>query len=151
MAGKCGNCTACCRVYAIPEVQKGEHEWCQHCAIGKGCRIYETRPPPCVDYQCFWLATGNMPVELRPDHLKVVFTLSTNPRVVDAVTLPNYDNAWQKPYARAMIGMFHRANMAVSIGPPGSNVRLLLRPDGTITKVQLSEPDENGIRWGEDK
>ena len=31
----------------------------------------------------------------------------------------------------------------------GASVRLLLKPDGTINKVKLSEPDANGIRWGE--
>jgi hypothetical protein len=88
MAGACGSCTACCRVYAIRELNKPTGTWCQHCAIGKGCKIYAERPKPCVEFACEWLhsqtgegititingtAAGPMPLEMRPDRCKVVF------------------------------------------------------------------------------
>lgn len=51
----CGNCSLCCRLFAVPEV-KPDHEWCPHCKPGKGgCSIYESRPERCADFNCQWL------------------------------------------------------------------------------------------------
>jgi hypothetical protein len=34
----------CCKVLGITELQKPVGKWCPHCDIGKGCKIYESRP-----------------------------------------------------------------------------------------------------------
>ena len=55
MTNHCGTCTACCRVFAIPALNKPAGQWCQHCDIGVGCKIYNSRPQTCVEYECLWL------------------------------------------------------------------------------------------------
>lgn len=78
----CGNCTYCCKVVAVTELDKPPGRWCPHCDIGKGCTIYADRPAGCQAFECFWLQSGNfapgqelyvMPDEMRPDRIKVVF------------------------------------------------------------------------------
>src|SRR5436305_14221849 len=40
----CGDCTLCCKLLSITELEKPIGKWCPHCEIGKGCKIYDCRP-----------------------------------------------------------------------------------------------------------
>ncbi len=148
---KCGTCTACCRVYAIPELSKPAGDWCRHCDVGKGCKIYPDRPAPrCTDFKCLWLEsqdTIKLPLELRPDKCKVVFIMSTNPRVSTATTLPGYPDALQRPAVRELIDLMLLRGLSVAIGEPDAQTQLLLSPNGSQRLVEMTEPDEDGMRW----
>ena len=61
---ECGECTLCCTLTFVPELNKQERVTCEHC--DKGCRIYSGRPESCASYKCAWLA-GEMSDEMRPD------------------------------------------------------------------------------------
>lgn len=67
----CDACTACCFTHAVTAIQKPNSEWCPHCEIGAGCRIYPNRPEQCGEFSCLWLQ-GWGDVQDRPDRLKVV-------------------------------------------------------------------------------
>lgn len=101
MAGDCGTCTACCRLLGIKELAKPAGKWCSHCAIGKGCTIYETRPESCRVYSCMWLSSQSLPegnqwpAALRPDKSKVVFTMQANEQEVVVHCDPGRPTAWQ--------------------------------------------------------
>jgi hypothetical protein len=71
-ATSCGDCTACCTIFAIAELNKPQHVTCKH-LCGTRCEIYEARPRECAEYFCGWrqgLVTG---VDRRPDKWGVVF------------------------------------------------------------------------------
>jgi hypothetical protein len=70
---QCGACTLCCKLVRVDEIDKPVGRWCHHCALGKGCNIYDTRPTECRTWDCLWLqgAFGDQP-DLRPDKCKVV-------------------------------------------------------------------------------
>jgi hypothetical protein len=72
-ANQCGTCTLCCKLVHVDEINKPVGKWCDHCALGKGCKIYDTRPTECRTWNCLWLqgAFGSHP-DLRPDKCKVV-------------------------------------------------------------------------------
>jgi len=61
---KCGECTVCCNVFAIPQLNKPKNTKCSHC--DGGCSIYSERPQPCKDFACAWLV-GSWNESLRPD------------------------------------------------------------------------------------
>ena len=155
---KCGTCTACCRVYAIPELQKPAGPWCQHCDVGKGCRIYDARPKLCVDFACLWLQSQERPAkerlgaELRPDRCKVVFSpvmnddMSTDPNMMAAVTMPGMSNAWRTGAARRLIDKMVDGGLRVVIGPPATTTKLVVDRRGE-REVRMTEPDENGMQW----
>ena len=70
--GTRGNCSLCCKLQAIPELDKPADKWCQHCRPGKGgCSIYNDRPNVCQAYMCLWL-DGLLGDEWQPTSSKIV-------------------------------------------------------------------------------
>ena len=150
MAGACGTCTACCRVYAIPELGKPAGEWCRHCDVGVGCKIYTERPNMCVNYSCFWLESQfngvNLPVEMRPDKCKVVFSPTTNPEIMAGLTMKGYNDAWRKGSARKIIDLLLKAGLRVAVGAPTSTTKIMIDKYGE-KEVKMTAPDKNGMQW----
>lgn len=68
----CGECTACCKTHFVEEIKKIRGDWCKHCDIGKGCRIYQNRPESCSNYSCDWLHNPKIEERFRPDKIKIV-------------------------------------------------------------------------------
>jgi hypothetical protein len=160
MAGLCGSCTACCRVYAVPEIKKPAGPWCEHCAVGEGCKIYEARPKLCVDYECLWLQSQfredereRLAPELRPDRCKVVFSpianedMSTDSNGMAAITMPGAPDAWRRGAARTLIDHMVKNGMFVVVGPPATRHKIHLSKSGGERAVEMSAPDENGMQW----
>lgn len=67
----CDSCTACCKTLEVVELNKPPGKWCQHCSIGKGCKIYFERPQSCHEFRCEWLK-GFGEEQDRPDRVKVI-------------------------------------------------------------------------------
>ena len=153
MTNKCGSCTACCRIFDIPELSKPAGKWCEHCEIGRGCQIYDSRPSVCKQFECFWLLSQEredprerLEAELRPDKCKVVFSPSTNDHIMAATTMPGSPMAWQHPGVLTLIKRFTKGGMRVVVGAPRSTVRRMFGPDG-VHEVHMTEPDDNGVQW----
>ena len=153
----CGTCTACCRVFAIPEMNKPAGKWCEQCDVGKGCKIYETRPSRCVDYECVWLqsrtrgdAAHQLPDSLRPDRCKVVFSPTTNPRIIAACVLPGATDAWKRPDVKHLIDTLTFNDYAVAVAPPRSTLHLLIDKFGS-KQVEMTEPDADGMQWSKNR
>lgn len=106
MTRTCGECTMCCKVFNIDRPAEGlvkpANTWCQHCTPGKGCGIYEQRPPVCVDFQCLWLAWEELPDDLRPDRVKAVFQGTGGPDSRISLTIDNLD-ALHSPSLQSVI------------------------------------------------
>lgn len=155
MTNHCGECNACCRAFNIPELKKPAGKWCEHCVIGKSCEIYPTRPQVCKEFECLWLQSQRrspnekLHPELRPDKCKVILSTSTNEKVVAATTLPGAHDAWQRPEVIRIIGNIINNGYAVVCGAALSTERTFIDRYGQ-RKVKLSEPDENGVQWGQD-
>jgi hypothetical protein len=156
MAGDCGSCTACCRVYAIPTLDKPAGKWCQHCDIGKGCKVYDDRPKLCVDFKCLWLQSQDrdpderQPLDLRPDKCKVVFSPTTKDGLFAAMVMPGSPDAWRKGPAARLIALMVRRGLRVVAGLPASTTKVMIDQYGE-RDVQLTEPDENGMQWSIDE
>jgi hypothetical protein len=150
----CGTCTACCRVFEIPEIKKAAGTWCEHCAIGRGCTIYEDRPQMCAEFSCLWLMSQQredprerFSPELRPDKCKVVFSPSTNEAIIAATTMPGAPLAWERRDVMGVIRNIVSGGMAVVAGAPRSTTRTMIDKDG-MHEVRLTEPDSEGMMWG---
>ena len=81
---QCGECSACCTVMAVAELDQAVYTPCRHDA-GMGCQVYETRPASCRGYTCLWLdgtITGDE--RRRPDRLGVIFDYLAGENVVVA-------------------------------------------------------------------
>ena len=73
---ECGECSECCSILPIIELNKPRRMPCKHlCA--KGCGIYKDpkKPRVCNVFRCEWLR-GNLAEWDRPDKLGVMFWFS---------------------------------------------------------------------------
>lgn len=77
---KCSECSACCVLPRIPELDKRGYSPCLHLQTpvpGSGCcRVYSDRPEVCSDYRCLWRA-GMLEGDerRRPDKLGLMFAI----------------------------------------------------------------------------
>jgi hypothetical protein len=96
---QCVDCSLCCKLLGVEEIQKPVGEWCDHCKPGHGCLIYESRPAACKHFACQWLIDGSFGDEWLPKRSKMV------PRIVERegrlVLIIDVDReapgAWERP------------------------------------------------------
>ena len=94
---QCGDCSLCCKVMRIPELDKPKDEWCPNFARGCGCRIYTDRPPSCRTFNCLWLTDFAMGPEWKPSVSKMV--LVSKPRLLAVHIDPAANKPWRlEPY-----------------------------------------------------
>ena len=89
----------CCKLLSIEALNKPRLQWCTHCDIGAGCKIYEERPPECRAFICGYLAEPGIGEHWKPVKSKMVVSKATNAnRIVIYVDADRHD-AWRKePY-----------------------------------------------------
>lgn len=68
---ECGECTLCCTLCVVEELDKAAGAACVHCDTG--CEIYEDRPQSCRDLRCAYYQMEKANIAMRPDNLGVVF------------------------------------------------------------------------------
>lgn len=95
----CDGCTLCCKIFEIPEIAKPRHVWCGHCDVGKGCKIYETRPATCRDFHCGYLLMATLPEHWKPSRSRLVLTWESHANRMVVNVDPGRPDAWRKePY-----------------------------------------------------
>jgi hypothetical protein len=144
----CGECTMCCKLPDIPELEKPPGQWCRHCAVGSGCTIYEARPRPCRDFTCLWLESqaehNPLPAALRPDRSKMVLTFTEDRRDVLGYCDPASPHAWKEAAMFKLLDVISRQGRRVMFG----NGREHFAMDrGRARRAELAPPDEKGVRY----
>ena len=158
-AKSCGTCTLCCKLLGITEIEKPAWEWCSHCAPGRGCTIYETRPPSCREFECQWLCEPELPESLKPERSKVMLTGAAGP-ILNAYCDPGHPMAWKREpmysllqerariHWRGSIAVIARAGLRtwlinhdgetdLGIVDPRSEVRFEQQRDGRVRAIVL--------------
>lgn len=126
----CEGCTTCCKLLGIAELKKQPQVWCEHCAVGKGCNIYDSRPDDCRTFYCGWVLDQSLGEKWDPRHSKLVVKFEAN-RIVIHVDKDRRD-AWRKEPFHTQIrrwaaqAMAMRGDVVVWEGLDG--IRVL--PDG---------------------
>ena len=67
---ECGDCSLCCTLLGVKELEKKANERCGNNVHGC-CAIYEQRPISCGEFSCLWLQ-GKLPLEMKPNLCHVV-------------------------------------------------------------------------------
>jgi hypothetical protein len=94
----CGSCMMCCKLPRIEELKKPPGVWCHHMTIGKGCNIYENRPPVCRSFYCRWMLDSSLGPEWKPEKAKfVMFSHPKNRELLYILVDPHFPDAWTKP------------------------------------------------------
>lgn len=84
--GTCGECTACCTLSVVKELNKKTWETCSFCKNNK-CSIYGNHPKVCKDFECAYLESGAN-IELRPDKCGIMF-IKKSDRIFTGMLVPN--------------------------------------------------------------
>lgn len=150
----CGNCTLCCKIVSVLELEKPTMTWCEHCDIGRGCKIYDQKPESCRTFNCMWLLNTWMEESLRPDRCKVVFETCYGTKVILALLNEGNDDAHLKQPVAGLIehivGRLKYSVIVVKSGMAGREPIFYLQPG--IDPVQVMDQldwaaDENLKRY----
>ena len=95
----CGSCTLCCKVLGIIELGSPQGQWCRHCDIGRGCRIYDERPSECRSFHCGYLIWPMTDEHWFPARSKMVIVSELDGKRVAIYVDPARPDAWrERPY-----------------------------------------------------
>ncbi len=101
----CGDCSLCCKTMGVIELAKPRNTWCLHFVSGKGCGIYETRPPTCREFFCRWIQDTNLGPEWKPSKSKMVMVDSAQNQLTVFVD-PGAAGVWRRePYYSQLMQM----------------------------------------------
>jgi hypothetical protein len=144
----CGECSACCKILPVRELNKPAGVWCNHVVQGHGCGIYADRPNICRGYQCLWTVTAPLDERWRPDRAGFVLQPGAIEGEVEVVVDPDRPDAWRRePY-------YSQIKQISDVGRGGAP-RVLVYTQGHVivvfpeTDIDLGRP--NGmpnIAWG---
>jgi hypothetical protein len=152
----CGKCNLCCKILIIPALGKPDNVWCEHCEIGKGCRIYPDRPAMCRDFKCGYLRDPSLGEEWYPAKCHFVLRSDNNQLVVQVDH--QRPDAWKRePYHAAF------QTMARNLYPRGGQIivkvgarAIVVLPDRDVDLGLCEEGDRftctpeftpSGVRW----
>jgi hypothetical protein len=154
----CGGCTMCCKVLGITELAKPVGKWCTHCEIGKGCKIYETRPEECRKFHCLWLVDDRFSDSWKPDRSKIVVTTGQDGNSIEFRCDPGSPAAWRaKEYYDEIILMAkaaepHDGSVYVIVGnkntlvTPTDEFPLGEIPEGHVIVREMTGQRVTGVR-----
>ena len=118
---RCGNCSLCCTVAGVQELEKPPFTRCRHLAAGHGCGIYPDRPTACREFKCGWLQ-GNFDERFRPDKIGA--------------------------YCAFFMSREHGAYAVVQVDSRIANhkrVRQMIRRLGVLPEVRVIYDDDHGV------
>ena len=113
VAGRsCGECSLCCKLAALVELNKPAGVWCRHCAPGRGgCTIYETRPPVCRNWHCNWILEQGLGPEWKPLICKMILYYENGGRRLCVRVDPSYAGAWRREPYYSQLKQFSRTGL----------------------------------------
>ncbi|MDI7774080.1 hypothetical protein [Asticcacaulis sp. EMRT-3] len=91
----CGDCSLCCKVYDIPELEKKMGHVCHHVRPEGGCGVWGLHPQTCQDFKCLWIRHDDMNALWRPDVCGFVLRLEPNGTTLAVDVDPDRPDAWR--------------------------------------------------------
>lgn len=108
----CGNCSMCCKLLHVIELNKPANKWCEHCRPGHGgCSIYDTRPHICRSFACGWLMSETVGPEWYPllSHMILSLGVFSGVQTVTVTVDPRFPWVWKEyPYYSQLKQMAQR-------------------------------------------
>jgi hypothetical protein len=112
---ECGDCTLCCKLVPVKEIDKPANTRCKHQRQIKGCLVYHTNKMPfsCHVWNCRWLVNADTHDLARPDRSHYVIDMMPDfvialdgdkkiqIQVVQIWCDANYRDAWKDPKLKA--------------------------------------------------
>jgi hypothetical protein len=136
----CGSCTLCCKLLAVPAIDKPRGQLCQHCTPGKGCNIYRDRPGVCRDWNCGWQIWHWLGQEWHPLESRIVINpnLSLDPAhsAIDFHVDPADPDRWRKPEYLSQLRLLARGGLEGEV-----KFRVIINIDGIRKWIVLPDAE----------
>src|SRR5687767_4771453 len=100
VAGRsCAGCTMCCKLLSVQSLNKPRQKWSNHCNIGVGCRIYESKPRECSVFHCQYLLNKELTEAWKPAHCRIVLDYEPHATRIVVHVDSGRSDAWRRePY-----------------------------------------------------
>ena len=132
----CGDCTACCNVLLIEDINKQAYTPCQHC--DGGCAIYDTKPQTCNEFECAYLQAKDVPELLRPDKCGIIFIKRTD-SIFSGLILPDVEVS---DAAKGQVNAFNAQGFSVVLKKQNANKPHIMLSEGHNADEIYSEYKE---------
>ena len=153
---QCGDCSLCCKLLGIPELDKPKDVWCPNFLAGAGCRIYADRPASCHNFVCRWLSDPMMGPEWKPSVCKMVvdskpslFVVHVDPAVSRPWRAERYFSVLKRLSAQGLskgtIVMVIERRRTIVILPDREEDLGVIGPDARIALERVMTP--HGPQW----
>jgi hypothetical protein len=95
----CADCTLCCSLLSVAELNKPPMVPCTNCVAGSGCRIYPQRPTECRQFYCGYLLHAALDKRWKPSRCNLIVAFDEYPYAVAIHVDPASPDAWrQEPF-----------------------------------------------------
>jgi hypothetical protein len=139
---ECGDCTLCCKLVPVKELDKPASTRCIHQRQIKGCLVYHTPKMPlsCHIWNCRWLVKNDTDDLARPDRSHYVidimpdFVIAVDDgknikiQVVQVWVDANYPDAWKDPRLKAYMMRRGEEGIATMIRYNSNDAFIIIPP-----------------------
>jgi hypothetical protein len=128
----------------VAEIAKKQGQWCPHCVVGSGCRIYDERPQQCRIFNCAYLTQTVVSDEWWPAKSKIVLVGELDQNRIAAHVDPGRPGAWREAPYYATLKQWaaavapHNGQIVVCIG----NRTIVVLPDHDVDLGVVAEDEE---------
>lgn len=136
----------CCNLLHIPWMDSPAGDWCKHCDVGKGCKIYNKAPTKCLAFRCAYNQMEKASVNLRPDKCGIIFEKIEDKIFIGTVN-PTEDQL--KEDSKGQINAFLNQGFSVVLFNQKAKIPLIYTTkDQTAKEVWDIIQKEKKIRYG---
>lgn len=134
-AGKtCGGCGVCCKLPAIPELDKPVHTTCVNYVAASGCSIYADRPGACRAFECGYLQNPALSDDWRPDRAGfMLYFAELGPRLMVETDLATPDTWRGEPFLSQLREWSRRdRGMVIEVVVRAGDRLTMIFPEGEV-------------------
>ncbi len=131
----CGECTLCCELLPIGEINKSPNTLCKDCTLNKGCNIYNNRPESCKNFNCSYLTSDDMGESLKPNICNIIFEVVTDTIHLGLVHY-NHLDAWKNKQVQDYVQTLNDKGISVIISS-FTNSHKMVKPAVGITAEEV--------------
>ncbi len=130
----------------VAALAKPVAKWCPHCAPGRGCKIYETRPEECRTFNCNWTFDTRLGPQWKPEKSKFILITAPEGNGLEIRCDPGFPTAWRVEPFHSQIRDWSREALemggivVVYVGNSGT----LITPDREFVLGEVRETDRIG-------
>jgi hypothetical protein len=156
MTRKCNECTLCCKLVPVKELEKPANTRCQYQRQIKGCTIYHDLKMPisCSLWNCRWLVNDDTNDLARPDRAHYVIDIMPDSiiaqdqdRIIQVQTVqiwcdPNWPDAHRDPKLREYLLRRGEEGIVGQIRYGSEYAIILIPPNMNMEKKWIEKPGD---------